>query len=91
MGRAGLLVGGSGGVEAIIAVALVQLGLSVALSGSQSNGCCCFGLYPHHDGFSLKHSNLFSEVLVGLKTWTQIISVIVLSDLLTKKANRSTF
>lgn len=86
MGGTVLLVGACGEVGAVMTAALVQLGRSVAIFGSIGSDCHGFGLYPHHDWLSLKHPNLFSEVLVGLmmctvdKTVNVIVCIILLAS-----------
>lgn len=67
VGWAGLLVGGRGKVGAVMIGALVQLGRCIAIFWSVGGDCHGFGLYPHHDWLSLKHSNLFTQVPVGLE------------------------
>lgn len=64
VGGAGRLVGGCGVVGGV----LVQLGRSVSIFWSVGSDCHSFGLYPHHDRFSLKHSDFFPQVPVGLTT-----------------------
>lgn len=75
LGGAGLLVAAWGEVGIRIA-ALVQLSGSVAIFWSEGSDCHGFGLYPHHDRLSLKLSNLFSEVLVGLMTCTDSNAIV---------------